>query len=172
MFGIVYWICASLYAACSAKWLKHSIVPEHNYLSKVNSLWIRTIWERSYQLIYKIKKLDPSSELQIHHKTRSCSITDSVDIDRPCCKQEPYFHLAWCETPSKRTRLEEDGWKISHLYQEGEDACHQPEWGPPPYSLGWLEAAMLQDLVSWRIRSSDERFSWIWNILAGKIIVK
>ena len=41
--------------------------------------------------------------------------------------------------------------------------------GAQPSFQGILEAVMLQALVLWRIRSSDEGSCWIQNILAGKI---
>ena len=49
------------------------------------------------------------------------------EIGRPCHEQEPYYQLGWCETPSKRNRLEEDRCDRSHLHQEGGWCYHLPK---------------------------------------------
>ena len=82
-----------------------------------------------------------------------------VCVDRPCCEHEPYFQLGWCDTPSKRTRLEEERVKES-IFIKKVGTCTSTVIGVPPSSEVFSSCyAAIPSLVA--IHRSDKGFSWI-----------
>ena len=63
--------------------------------------------------------------------------------------------------PAKEPDFEDERCERSHLQQEGRDVCYQPGQVVPPSSRSLLKESVLQDLVSWHIRSSDEGSSMV-----------
>ena len=154
-------------------------------LSEVSSLWIiRTILAKILLTTCNVFhiQLDPSSELRIHHKTRSRSIVafirpwdgggtlapdDSTRHRLP--DEDGFYHITllpirfFCwesHTLPAKTKIGRKRFDKSHIHQEGGDVRHQLGWGVQPSFQGLLEAAMLRDLVVLHISSADGS-SWI-----------